>query len=343
MRKNTLVVAFTYIGTVVGAGFASGQEILQFFGLLGPSGIPAILLATVLFFLAGAGALELGRRLKPESHRKVLVKALGPRVATIIDVVLTFFLFAGFSAMVAGAGAAVSQETRLPWISGALLMVVLSVLAVSSGLQGAIGAISSLVPFLLAGVLAASMVTLAKTGFVLQHPPAGMSPAVKPWFLAGLTYASYNMLLSVPILAAAGTTLTSKKEAFSGALVGAAGLGICTLLVYAAIVSTFPESASYDVPMARLASALHPWGTWAYLFVFLIEVYTTAVASLYGFVTRIAHPGGTWFRPVTVISGIAATAAASVGFANFIRIVYPVSGFAGFILLATLTLMALQF
>ncbi|OTA41527.1 MAG: hypothetical protein A6D92_05935 [Symbiobacterium thermophilum] len=42
-------VATTYIGTVVGAGFASGQETLRFFAAYGPAGLAGILLATLLF------------------------------------------------------------------------------------------------------------------------------------------------------------------------------------------------------------------------------------------------------------------------------------------------------
>ena len=38
-RVTTFKVAATYIGTVIGAGFASGQEILQFFSVFGNMGI----------------------------------------------------------------------------------------------------------------------------------------------------------------------------------------------------------------------------------------------------------------------------------------------------------------
>jgi len=37
-RVSTFKVAATYIGTVVGAGFASGQEMLQFFAVFGLKG-----------------------------------------------------------------------------------------------------------------------------------------------------------------------------------------------------------------------------------------------------------------------------------------------------------------
>src|SRR5690242_12070807 len=55
MRNHAQIVrvAFTYIGTVVGAGFASGQEILQFFTRYGSLATLTIALSTVLFIWIG--------------------------------------------------------------------------------------------------------------------------------------------------------------------------------------------------------------------------------------------------------------------------------------------------
>jgi uncharacterized membrane protein YkvI len=39
MRKINLQVAAAYVGTAIGAGFASGQEIMQFFVRFGHKGI----------------------------------------------------------------------------------------------------------------------------------------------------------------------------------------------------------------------------------------------------------------------------------------------------------------
>ncbi|MBC8080240.1 MAG: hypothetical protein H7X86_07830, partial [Gorillibacterium sp.] len=55
MRKigQILQVAFTYVGTIVGAGFASGQEILQFFTRYGWMAVPTISVAAFLFIWLG--------------------------------------------------------------------------------------------------------------------------------------------------------------------------------------------------------------------------------------------------------------------------------------------------
>ena len=46
---NLLNVALMFVGAIMGAGFASGREIWQFFGVFGKQGRIGILLIAVLF------------------------------------------------------------------------------------------------------------------------------------------------------------------------------------------------------------------------------------------------------------------------------------------------------
>lgn len=57
-KQSIFTLASIYIGTVIGAGFASGQEVLQFFGKYGYKGILGVMVITVLFSLLGASVLN---------------------------------------------------------------------------------------------------------------------------------------------------------------------------------------------------------------------------------------------------------------------------------------------
>ncbi|NLY67966.1 MAG: hypothetical protein GX069_10455, partial [Tissierellia bacterium] len=54
MNKNWIKIASVYIGTVIGAGFASGREILEFFGVYGIKGIFGIIVSGLLFSILGS-------------------------------------------------------------------------------------------------------------------------------------------------------------------------------------------------------------------------------------------------------------------------------------------------
>lgn len=51
--NNSVRIGLTYAGTVIGAGFASGQELLQFFASYGWFGLLGVCVATILFTVFG--------------------------------------------------------------------------------------------------------------------------------------------------------------------------------------------------------------------------------------------------------------------------------------------------
>ena len=122
---STLKVAATYIGTVVGAGFATGQEILQFFSRFGPLGLAGILVSAFLFILFGYIIMYIGRELKAKSHMEIIRYSGGRFIGTIIDVIITFFLFGAFTAMIAGTGAMLEQRTNLKLAVGGYIIYVI--------------------------------------------------------------------------------------------------------------------------------------------------------------------------------------------------------------------------
>ncbi|SDI71827.1 hypothetical protein [Natribacillus halophilus] len=68
--KDILRVAGAYVGIIVGAGFASGQEIIQFFTSFGMWGIAGAIVTIILFPLLGYQVIKLGERLQVASHKR---------------------------------------------------------------------------------------------------------------------------------------------------------------------------------------------------------------------------------------------------------------------------------
>src|SRR5699024_8899829 len=91
--KNTLRVAGAYIGAIIGAGYASGQEILQFFGSYGWIGIVGSIITVGIYPILGYYIVLLGEKLKVKSHKNIIYALFGRVIGTIVDVLLVFFLF----------------------------------------------------------------------------------------------------------------------------------------------------------------------------------------------------------------------------------------------------------
>jgi uncharacterized membrane protein YkvI len=333
-------LAGIYIGTVVGAGFASGQEVLQYFGFWGWRGIWAIILATILFSIYGAIVFQLGHRWKANSHREIVMKSGGPVIGSLVDAVITFFLLGAFTAMAAGAGAVFQEQFGLPALLGNFFMIAISVATVLLGIEGVLSAIGFVAPILVGSVLIISMVTVLTTP-VQWHWADPAVAAVANWPLSAVTYVSYNLVLAIAVLAPAGS-LAEEKYLKRGAWWGGIGLGASILAIHLAIMTQVPRAAEFEVPMLYLVRQALGRLAPLYSLVLLAEVYTTAAGSLFGFVARWTDVKGPRSVKITLLSSIAAFVGSQLGFSQLVAKLFSAVGYAGFMLLIILTLSYLR-
>jgi len=332
--------AAVYIGTVVGAGFATGQEILQFFARFGIYGLSGIIIATLLFIVFGYLIMDLGNMLHARSHMEIIRYAGGRFLGDIIDLIITVFLFGTFSVMIAGNGALFEQQLKLPATAGNIMMAVITALTVLTGINGVINSISFVVPFLLSVVLAISVIS------AVQNPvnPGALSPVpvtnglFNNWFVASVLYVSYNTVTSVAILGPLGNEAKDRKSILYGAILGGGGLGFGAAMIYLALSGHMAYAAKLEVPMLYIAGNISPILQAIYSIVLVAEIYTTAVSSLFGFTTRIT---GMFRKPVkgryiVACSTAVALLSSYMGFSNLVKYLYPLIGYCGIIILASL-------
>ncbi|KJS16404.1 MAG: membrane protein [Peptococcaceae bacterium BRH_c4b] len=337
-KINGFQIAATYIGITIGAGFASGQEVLQYFSFFGLDSFPALTLAAMLFIVFGWMILNLGARLQARSHREILDYTNGKYLGLAVDLVITFFLFGAFVAMLAGAGASLQQQFAFPPLVGALIMSASSLATVFFGLAGIVSALSFLVPVMMAGIFGVSLSVLLSSPTGLNHINIYTQPwaAVIPyWPLSALIYVSYNLVMAVAILAPMGSMSENRKQRWEGALLGGLGLGAGILAINLALL-IIPDSFSYPIPMSFIAAGFSPAVSLGYTAVLLAAIYTTAVGGLYGFAARLTRPGTRRFKLLVLVITAAAIAASQLGFTTLVRFLYAGVGIAGFLLLGGL-------
>lgn len=328
-------IAATYIGTVVGAGFASGQEVLQFFGYFGYKGILGLILAGVLFIYFGLIILDLGRELKASSHLPIINYAGGKWVGNFIDYVITFFLFGALTAMAAGAGAIFKEQFNLSPFLGNGFILVLTLVTVLTGISGVVSAISIVVPLLLISVTGIAFYIIFTKGIIIPSLEvlAG-TPAVPGWPLAAIVYVSYNLVMAVAILGPLGHEAKNKERLKKGAIWGGVGLGIGALAILLPLYATLPQAAKFEIPMIYVSGQISPLVQRLYSFILVSEIYTTAVGSLFGFTVRLVSPQKPRMNTIIAIgTTIAAFLASQFGFTNIVRTLYPLVGYAGLTML----------
>ena len=340
--RDTLRIAGVYVGTIIGAGYASGQEILQFFTGYGWWGIVGTVVTMVLYPLLGYYLVVLGKRVKAWSHKSVIYHICGKYLGVVVDILLAFFLFGVGVIMIAGSGSLVQQQFGIPPFAGYALMTALVILALLLSLRRVLDVISILTPlaFVLIIALAAYAAFTADTsGVDVEAVAATQQELASPhWLLSAFLHVSFNVAITVSILAIIGATERNYQAAKRGAILGGILLGFIALVINLALYLNIDELVGTDMPMLIIATEVHPVIGAAMSLVLLAMIFNTAVPTLYTFTARFFTVETRSFRIAAVVVGIAAFGFGFIGFTTLVGTVYPLLGYVGFVIFISMAI-----
>jgi uncharacterized membrane protein YkvI len=329
-----LIIA--YLGAVIGAGFASGQEIVQFFVNYGAQGLEGGVIAAILFALSGGLLLNIAHKNDLSNYQELLQYLLGGPWGKVMDFMLAVFLFLGISTMIAASGAIFSEHLYLSKYAGIILAYLLIVLMLGAGKKGLINSYNLLVPVKI-------IVLLAITGYAAiglsgnQAVPAQSMPIYTHghWGVASILYVAYNFALAMVVLTEY-KTFTTRQQAVGGAIAGGLLLGFLVVLYYGAMVKYLPEVSWYEIPMLYITGHISPFIKTVYILILWIGILTTALANAYGFSQRTAQFTGLRYQTCLVIGMTLALPLSMRDFSALVGKIYPLFGLLGIFILTAL-------
>ncbi|GAB6153428.1 membrane protein [Desulfosporosinus burensis] len=333
--KTTFQVAATYVGAVMGAGFASGQEIQQFFVRFGHWGLVGIILSSVLFSLLGWGTLELQERWKVSSYNEFFDRLLGPKLGRWADWLVSILLFVGMMAMISGSGALFYEYFRFSKWLGIFLTGLIIALALWYRGEGVLWINSVLIPLKFVfclGITAASILLISSGDN--EHVSMLPHPIIKNWALSAVLYVSFNATLAMVVFASLGREI-QKTGARLGAVLGGVALGLFAFSIGMSLLR-FPDIWVLEIPMVAIAGKLGDWPGFFYVVVLWLAMITAAVGNGFSLVSRIADSGKLSYGYATVILLILLLPLAGVKFSQIVQLIYPLFGYLGLIFLPTI-------
>ncbi len=338
---RVLAVAAIYIGTVIGAGFASGREIWQFFSQYGTAGTWGLLYSTLLLAVLGPKVMEWGRRIAAPSYQDFLHSLAGNLVGRGGDLVLTVFLLFLLGVMLAGAGAiAVQLGGRWEW--GCWGTAILAVIVLSRRLEGIKGVNLVFIPLLFAaGVILNLKAAPSSSGTVLSAiqavPVVTAPPAAKGyWLLAAWQYSAYNLVLALPVLVTLHRLDGEAGVLRWGGVLGGISLGVLAFLFHRVMAAA--GGGMGELPLFILTAGWGGWWRYGYALVLWGELFSTLIAHGYGLATRIGPADNRRFTLRVAGLMVLAVIIGQIGFSRLIRVLYPFFGMVSFILLLPLLL-----
>lgn len=313
----------------VGSGFASGQEIMQFFTAFGYQkgctalGLVWMLFTATAFFLLTAPAVQKG-----DCWQQLCT----PTAAVLFRRMTPLFLFLSYTVMLAGSGALFAEIYGIPPFFGRLLMLLLSLgtvlmrLSKMLALLGSFGTVAALLLFLLGcGCLQLPQVALQST---LQMQRAAPTAALSALFYSGFFAATGTVFLT-----GMAQQLKSRQEKKTVALVANSFFVLTAWLLHTALYRQLPDLAQKQIPLLFLASQLHPLAGIFFSAVLFCGIYTTAVPMLWSVRTCFAKP----YRTIGLFAAAAAAFLISqLPFRNLLGKIYPAIGICGTFLLVNM-------
>ncbi|HBF35826.1 MAG TPA: hypothetical protein DDW50_00720 [Firmicutes bacterium] len=330
MLEAIPAITATFIGTVVGAGFASGQEILRFFGIYGTYGFIGIITAVFLMGLAGVRIFQVGQRQKPTSYYQFLLYILGEHWTPIVDFLFLVFFIILIGVMLAGSGALFESLGANYW-TGEILTSLLLIGVLFCGLTGLISANLIVIPLMFVGSLSISFYGLWTQSAVLHTHPFNVG-----WFLAALQFSAYNIVLAMPVLLALSQEYTNLSHLKYGSWLGSLGLGLMAGFMQWALLCHFSQLGNSDLPMIELARGAGRIPYWGYAVILWGEMFTTLLANTYGLAKRLILLCGWSYRIWVVFLTIVGLFISQIGFINLIAGCYPLFGFLSLIILVSI-------
>lgn len=317
---DILCCALALLGGVIGAGFASGREIVRFFAAHGAMGFVAAasaLAALSVLFLCLPERLLAGG----ESGLSGLCAArFGARVGGLCTAL--FFLLSAVSggAMLAACAelAALTLPIRPAYAAGFVLTLLLAVLLSAFGARGlalAGGSLCFLLPALLVRLL---LLPAGEACFLPEGPPDLVLRAA----LDGVLYAALNAAMmagALPMLLA----LSSRKRRACVALL-ALLFGPLLMLGVCVCQKHLPSVAMQPLPFVWLSRSL---GAGGYLLVALC-LYAAALSTLCAMLCAMANllPRALSERGRLALSALLCAALALIGFGRIVQSGYPILG-----------------
>lgn len=334
---NIVKFAGAFVACAIGSGFATGQEIMQFFTGQGIMSIAGSIVTTILFAWVGGKLMKHGFEQQFKDPNEIFSFYFG-RAGKVASYIFQIFLYGVYVIMIAGAGATLAEYFGLNPNIGRIMMAVLAFFTVILGLSklsDILGSLGVVIIFFAIGVGVYSMVT----GFsnipanAAAIPGLHITKSAGGWLGSAILYPAYNAVIVLILTCSIGKSANSAKEAEYGGVLGGALFGAAVLAMNLGLMAHVTEIFSKSVPTLTLADAISPVLGVIFSIIVCCGIYTTTVPMIWGNVRQFAEDKTLKFVIIAAALTGLGLLLGMTPFKTLINVIYPASGVAGLILM----------
>ncbi|PYG89440.1 putative membrane protein YkvI [Ruminiclostridium sufflavum DSM 19573] len=336
--SNIFKVAFLYMATVIGAGFASGQEIIQFFSKYYSGGFFGILLAGILFSIIGYVVLDRVYCERIKTYDEFLFPMMGYFLGRLMEFVVMLFMSCVMSVMVAGLANILVELSGLEFRYCVVISAIACLLAIMTNIKGIVTLSSFLSPFLVAGILFVGVYILVTKDTSVFSLSDKVVRVTDNWVFSAMLYVSYNTILSTVMLTSVLPYLKTRRVSTWSGIMGGGMLCLTVFILNLALSFFYPHSITAEMPLLSILQNNNKLLGNIYSIILLLAMYTSAITSGYCLTERIQTKLNLNYKLVAAVLCALVIPMSSIGFSSLISTLYPVFGYFGLFLVFVILL-----
>lgn len=324
--KEVFRIVLVIIGALVGAGFASGQEIYSFFYSYGIIGLAGIIITCVLISVIIYKCLKLIYSNKIDAYNeflKIFIK--NEKITKAINAVINMLLLITFYIMVAGFGAYFEQEIGINRLLGCGILVALSTIVFFTSVKGVLKASEIVVPFLIIFIIIIGGINLITLDSKIEMPIIKNG-----WLLSSIIYCSYNMILLIPTLISLRKQISKSDNVKYIATITGILMIIISIMIFMLLIKSDVNIEILEMPSVYIIRKFFTKFKVIYAFIILSSIFTTAISIGIGFLQNICKNGKNYPHFVLLMC-ITSLIVSNFGFSKLVNLMYPIFGYFGII------------
>ena len=272
--RRYLLPGFVFQSVVIGGGYATGRELIEFFAPAGPvGGVLGLLVAGVVFGAVLAVGFELARVSRAYDYRHFCRALLG-RGWVLFEILYILQLLLVLSVIGSASGQLMAVTFGLPPLAGTLGLMALIGLLTFNGSEAIKRFLAGWSMLLYAVYLTLFVLAFRQFGGDISnvYTHAGVGDG---WLAGGVLYSGYNLAVLPAVLFVIAQHRRRRETVGAGLIAGVIGI-VPGVLFFIAMMGLYPQIEQQPVPATFLLAALNVG--WLAL-VFQIVVFGTFVET----------------------------------------------------------------
>lgn len=334
--SNKAVIKYTgaFIAWVIGSGFATGQEALQFFSSYGYLSYGVLLVNLIGFLFLGQVLLVTGFEHKTESSFNHFKYFCGEKIGTIYSWLIPITLILIMPVLISGAGATLSEYYGVNRYIGSFLMSVLVLSVYLIGFEHLIKIVSAIGPAIIIFSLLVGAITLANDYGNFSDVPKyqfklNELQTAPHWTISAILYLSLNFLSGSVYFTELGKSAYNRNDAKYGAFFGALAIILNIAIMNTAILLNAENISTLAIPVLYLAKKISYMLGAIFSIILILGMFSSCSAMMWSICNRFTRGGKRGNRIFAVFISILTFVLGLFSFSELIGTFYPLVGYVG--------------